>query len=107
MKFYVDAESPIHEKNLIRRVLHLHGLHRAGPAVVRAIKDGIAQGLAKKAFIKTGPFFYTITSKPVVLRDRSALPDEERKLAFISPEERALLPADADEQTIKQTLGLL
>ena len=107
MKFYVDAESPIHEKNLIRRVLHLHGLHRAGPAVVRAIKDGIAQGLAKKAFIKTGPFFYTITSKPVVLRDRSALPDEERKLAFISPEERALFPADADEQTIKQTLGLL
>ena len=107
MKFYVDAESPIHEKSLIRRILHLHGVHRAGPAVVRAVKDAIAQGLAKKAFIKTGPFFYTVTGKPVVLRDRSALPEEERKLAFIPPEERALFPAGTDEQTIKQTLGLL
>ncbi len=107
MKFYIDAESPIHEKSLIRRILHLHGVHRAGPAVVRAIKDAIAQGLAKKAFIKTGSFFYTVTGKPVVLRNRSALPEEERKLIFISPEERALFPAGTDEQIIKQTLGLL
>jgi hypothetical protein len=82
-------------------------VHRAGPAVVRAIKDAIAQGLAKKAFIKTGSFFYTVTGKPVVLRNRSALPEEERKLIFISPEERALFPAGTDEQIIKQTLGLL
>lgn len=107
MKFYVDTESPIHEKSLIRRILHLHGVHRAGPAVVRAIKEAIIQGLAKKAFIKTGSFFYTITGKQIVLRDRSTLPEEERKLMFISPEERALFPANTDEQTIKQTLGLL
>ena len=107
MKFYIDAESPIHEKSLIRRVLHLHGLHRAGPVVVRAIKNAIVQGLAKKAFIKTGQFFYTTNNKPVVLRDRSALPEEERKLVFVSPEEKELFPPGTDEQTIKETLGLL
>lgn len=107
MKFFIDAESPLHEKSLIRRVLHLHGLHRAGPAVVRAIKNAITQGLVRKAFIKTGSFFYSVTPKPIVLRDRSALPEEERKLIFVSPEERELFPAGTDEQTIKETLGLI
>lgn len=107
MKFYVDAESPIHEKNLIRRVLHLHGLHRAGPAVVRAIKEAISLGLERKAFLKTGNFFYSIKPKAVVLRDRSALPNEERRLSFVSPEERELFPAGTDERTIRETLGLL
>ena len=107
LEFYVDSESPIHEKNLIRRLLHFHGLHRAGPAVVRTIKDAISQGIAQKAFFKTGQFFYSTKNKPCVLRDRSALPDEERSLLYVSPEERALFPAGTDEQTIKDALGLL
>lgn len=107
LAFYVDSESPIHEKNLIRRLLHFHRLHRAGPAVVRTIKDAISQGIAQKAFYKTGPFFYSTKKNPITLRDRSALPDEERSLLYVSPEERALFPAGTDEQTIKKALGLL
>ncbi len=107
MKFYVDAESPIHEKNLIRRVLHLHGLHRAGPVVVRAIKEALSLGLERKTFAKTGAFFYSMSPKSIVLRDRSALPDEERKLIYVSPEEKDLFPPGTDERTIRETLGLL
>lgn len=107
LEFYVNSESPIHEKNLIRRLLHFHGLHRAGPAVVRTIKDAISQGIAQKAFYKTGSFFYSTKEKNIILRDRSTLPDEERSLLYVSPEERELFPAGTDEQTIKETLGLL
>ena len=106
LKFYVDSESPIHEKSLLRRLLHFHGLHRAGPAVVRTLKEAITQGITEKAFIKTGTFFYSTQAKPAVLRDRSALPEEERLLVYVSPEERALFPPDADEQTIRETLGV-
>lgn len=107
LEFYVDSESPIHEKNLIRRLLHFHGLHRAGPAVVRTIKDAISQGITQKAFFKTGQFFYSTKNRPCILRDRSSLPDEERSILYVSPEERALFPAGTDEQTVKETLGLL
>ena len=107
MKFYVDAESPIHEKSLIRRILELHRVHRAGPAVIRAIEDAFAQGINRKAFIKTGHFFYSTQPSEIVLRNRAALPDEERKLTFVPPEERELFPSGTDEATIKQTLGLL
>lgn len=106
LRFYVDAESPIHEKNLIRRLLHFHGLHRAGPAVVRTLKEAISQGIAQKAFLQTGPFFHSTENKPIVLRDRSTLPDEERSLLYVSPEERALFPKGTDDQTIRETLGL-
>ncbi len=107
LRFYVESESPIHEKNLIRRVLHLHGLHRAGPAVVRIVKAAISKGIAAKAFHKTGSFFYSTGEQPIVLRDRSGLPDEERSLLYVSPEERSLFPPNTDEQTIQETLGLL
>jgi hypothetical protein len=39
-----------------------------------------------------------------VLRDRSKRPDSERKMAYVPPEERALLN---DDHSIKQTLGVL
>lgn len=107
LQFYVDSESPIHEKSLIRRILHFHGLHRAGPAVVRIIKSAISRGIADKAFYKTGSFFYSTRETPTVLRNRSGLPDEERSLLYVSPEERSLFPPNTDEQTIKETLGLL
>ena len=107
LQFYVDSESPIHEKSLIRRILHFHGLHRAGPAVVRIIKSAISKGIADKAFYKTGSFFYSARETPPILRDRSGLPDEERALLYVSPEERSLFPPGTDEQTIKETLGLL
>lgn len=106
LQFYVNAESPIHEKNLIRRLLHFHDLHRAGPAVVRTLKDAISQGIAQKAFLKTGSFFYSTENKPIVLRDRSTLPDEERSILYVSPEERALFSKGTDDQTIRETLGL-
>lgn len=107
LKFYVDHEAPIHEEILKLRVLELHHVDRAGPALQQALTDAINQGLQKKRFIKTGPFFYSLTHSDVQPRDRSSRPDFERKLSFVAPEERALMPQTMSEYNLKQALGLL
>lgn len=107
LKFYVDHEAPIHEEVLKQRLLELHHVDRSGPVLQKALQEALKQGLQKKNFIKTGPFFYSLKAKDLQLRNRAARPDQERKLAFVSPEERALLPQSMDEYAIKQTLGLL
>ena len=91
----------------MQRVLELHHIDRAGPVLRQALADAIKQGLQKKRFIKTGSFFYPIVPAPVELRSRADRPDLERKLAYVAPEERALLPASMDEFAIKQALGLV
>ena len=75
--------------------------------ILKALNDAIKQGCARHKFIKTGKFFYSTKNPPVELRDRIARPENERRLAYISPEERALIPANMDEFAIKQLLGLL
>ena len=107
MKFYVDHEAPIHEEMLLSRLLQLHNVDRAGPMILKALNEAIKQGCQNHKFIKTGKFFYSTKDVPVVLRDRSARPASERKFAYVSPEERALLPSSMDEFAQKQTLGVI
>ena len=107
LKFYVDHESPIHEELLLHRLLELHHVDRAGPMILKALKDAIKLGFQNQKFIKTGKFFYSTKNPPVALRNRSTRPDLERKLQYVAPEERALLSATMDERAIKMTLGLL
>lgn len=107
LKFYVDHEAPIHQDVLKNRVLELHHVDRAGPMIQQALTEAINQGLQKKRFVKTGLFFYSLNPTEYVPRDRSGRPDSERKLAYVGPEERALMPDSMDEHALKQALGLL
>jgi len=107
MKFYVDHEAPLHEEILLSRLLELHHVDRAGPMILKALNDAIKQGCERHKFIKTGKFFYSTKNLPVVLRDRGARPEKERKLAYVSPEERSLIPSGMDDFAIKQLLGLV
>ena len=103
LKFYVDSESPIHGELLLQRILELHNAEQNAKTSA-ILSEAIKQALHQKLFIKTGPFFYSLSNKNVVLRDRSKRPDSERKMAYVPPEERALLN---DAHSIKQTLGVL
>ena len=104
-KFYVDSESPIHGEVLLQRLLELHHVEHTNAKVNAVLSNAIKQALHQKQFIKTGPFFYSLTNKNVVLRDRSKRPDSERKMAYVPPEERALIKRD--EHSIKQMLGVM
>ena len=105
LKFYVDSESPIHGELLLQRFLELHKIEHPTPKINAVLSDAIKQALHQKQFVKTGPFFYSLKNKAITLRDRSKRPDSERKMAYVPPEERALLKLD--EHSLKQTLGLL
>lgn len=107
LKFYVDHEAPIHEDILKNRILELHHVDRAGPILQKVLTDAITQGLQKKRFIKTGPFFYSLKPQNLEPRNRSNRPDYERRLSYVAPEERALLPASMDEHALNQAMGLL
>lgn len=104
-KFYIDNESPIHGELLLQRILKLHNIEHASPKISATLSEALKQALHQKQFVKTGPFFYSLTNKAITLRDRSKRPDSERKMAYISPEERAQLKHN--EHNIKQLLGLL
>lgn len=106
LKFYVDHESPIHEEILMRRILELHHIERPGPIVRKTLNDAIRNALLQQKFTKTGSFLYAIGEPRNIVRDRSSRPDYERKLAYVSPEEQALL-LKADKQNINELLGLL
>lgn len=103
LKFYVDSESPIHGELLLQRILELHNAEQNAKTSA-ILSEAIKQALHQKQFVKTGPFFYSRTNKSIVLRDRSKRPDSERKMAYVPPEERALLN---DAHSIKQTLGVM
>ncbi|SHK88169.1 hypothetical protein SAMN05720759_10855 [Fibrobacter sp. UWB12] len=105
LKFYVDSESPIHGELLLQRLLELHNVEHATPKISAVLSDAIKQALHQKQFVKTGPFFYSLKNKAIVLRDRTKRPDNERKMAYVPPEERALLKLD--DHSIKQILGVL
>ena len=82
-------------------------MDRMGPMLQQALTEAINQGLQKKRFVKTGLFFYSLKGKELKPRNRSNRPDFERKLAFVAPEERALMPNTMDEHALKQAMGLL
>ena len=105
LKFYVDKESPIHGELLLQRLLELHHIDHTTPKINATLNEAIKQALHQKQFVKTGPFFYSRTNKEIVLRDRSKRPDNERKMAYVPPEERALVKLD--ELSTKQILGVL
>lgn len=105
LKFYVNSESPIHGDVLLQRLLELHHHERTSAKINTILSEAIKQALHQKLFVKTGPFFYSHTNKNVVLRDRSKRPDSERKMAYVPPEERALLKLD--DHSIKQILGVM
>lgn len=105
--FYIDKESPIHNDCLRRRVLQLHQLDREGPKITQILDNALKQGIQAKAFVKTGPFYYSLKQKEIKLRYRGDLNPNERKLSYVSPEERALIPSSMDNASVRQLLGLL
>ena len=104
LKFFVDYESPIHADLLLQRMTELYHANADAKTVLH-LATVIKQALHQKQFIKTGQFFYSLTNKQVTARNRSKRPDSERKMAYVSPEERALLKHD--DHSIKQMLGVL
>src|SRR5690554_1132654 len=104
--FFVNKESPIHIDALKKRLLQLHRVESKDLSVDKVLNNALKQAIKAKVFVKTGFFFYSNQQTEFSLRYRGDLPPDERKLAYVAPEERALA-SSLDNAKLKDLLGLL
>jgi very-short-patch-repair endonuclease len=95
------VESPMHRDELVRRVLGLTGLTRAGTKIQSAFDVAIGHSVRRGIVEQRGDFLYC-KGYDIKLRSRSELPAASRKLEYVSPEEIAL----AIKTVIKTSFGM-
>lgn len=95
------VESPMHRDELVRRVLGLTGLTRAGTKIQSAFDVAIGHSVRRGIVEQRGDFLYC-KGYDVRLRSRDGLPAVSRKLEYVSPEEIAL----AIKTVIKTSFGM-
>lgn len=85
----LDVESPLHIEELERRVVHILGFSRTTQKAKTTIQDGL-RSLASSVTV-VDDFVMSKKGKDVVVRDRSRLPNESRKVEYIHPREIEML----------------
>jgi hypothetical protein len=87
VKAVVDAESPVHQDDLLRRITEAAGLSRAGNkiqgVISKATQIALRQGLIKKR----REFLWQPDMSETSVRNRIELSQQEKKIDRISPEE--------------------
>lgn len=87
VKSVVDIESPVHEAEVIRRLMESFGVSRAGNRIVENVGVAIRQGHCVGMFHHAGGFVYADKSRIAKVRNRSAFEPPERKIEWVAPEE--------------------
>ena len=83
----VKIEGPIHESEVIRRILTSAGVKRLGNRVRKALEDAIALSSRRGSIVRSGEFLWDPGMSVPVVRSRAQLPSQYRKIELISPEE--------------------
>lgn len=83
----VEVESPVHEGEVVRRIVEAAGYQRAGSRLRRAVRRGIAHATLRSQIEGRGQFLWASDGTPVTVRDRGALPPSARKMDLVAPEE--------------------
>ncbi|MDP9440396.1 MAG: DUF3320 domain-containing protein [Actinomycetota bacterium] len=83
----VRVESPVHVREVSRRITEAASLKRTGSRIKAAIEHGCDQAVQEGRARRSGEFLWRPDMQQAPLRDRSHLPDVSRKLEFVAPEE--------------------
>lgn len=83
----VETESPIHKREVARRITEGAGLKRTGIRIQTAIEKAISHGLKVKQCLQKGDFVWQASVTPVRVRDRSGLDSKSKNIEFVAPEE--------------------
>ncbi len=86
----VETEGPVHVDEVGRRIIEARGIQRRGTRIQEAFSKTFTLGVRQGHLRKEGDFLWLPTMTKPTLRDRSAAPDNTRKLEMIAPEEIAL-----------------
>jgi very-short-patch-repair endonuclease len=82
----VDEEAPVHIDQVVARITAGAGLHRAGNRIRKAVDAAIKRACWNKKASKRGHFLYKPDAQ-FAPRDRIDLPQQDKKLDYIAPEE--------------------
>jgi hypothetical protein len=82
-----NSEGPIHWLEAARRVASAGGIQRVGNRIQDAFWQACRSGSRKKLFALKGEFIWKTDTGPVLVRDRSNLPPQSKKLDYVAPEE--------------------
>jgi hypothetical protein len=85
----VEVESPVHVDDVIRRVTQAAGLQRAGARIQDVLNRAVDMAARGKKLQRKKGFLWRQERHAVVVRDRSELPAQDKKLDRVAPEEIA------------------
>jgi very-short-patch-repair endonuclease len=98
----VAVESPIHWLDAARRVAGAADVHRIGTRIQEAFQHACQSGAQSKRFVYRDGFLWLDETVSPLVRDRSDLPAQLKKLEYIAPEEIGA----AIEQSVGESFGL-
>jgi len=85
----VTVESPVHADEVARRITDAAGVGRIGSRIRAAIDSAIVAASLSGSIEQRGPFLWASGMIDPPLRDRSVLPQPNRSLTLVAPEEIA------------------
>jgi hypothetical protein len=85
----VEVESPVHVKEVSRRIAEAASVSRVGSRIREAIDSAYSYAKSKGALRRSGEFLWLPDMEEAPLRDRSGLPDASKKIELVSPDEIA------------------
>ncbi|WP_225489677.1 DUF3320 domain-containing protein [Vibrio vulnificus] len=94
----LKAEAPMHTKLLTIRLLSAVGATRAGTRINATITDVLAR-LEKQGKVQLDGDFISLVGAEVVVRNRQAMPNNERKFEYVSDEEIWVAAYDVVQDT--------
>ncbi|MCW3464369.1 DUF3320 domain-containing protein [Chitinophaga nivalis] len=83
----VTVESPVHFDEVARRMVEAAGITRVGPRIREVLRHAVRHSDASKRIRIKGQFLWDINLPEPVVRNRSQLPANARKITYISVEE--------------------
>jgi very-short-patch-repair endonuclease len=87
IKDVVDVESPVHEDEVIRRIVNAAGVKRVGNRIRSNFEFGLSKAVREELVTKRGEFIWQMKMKQPKIRSRSKLPNKSRRIYLIAPEE--------------------
>ncbi|MCH9027043.1 MAG: DUF3320 domain-containing protein [Proteobacteria bacterium] len=104
IEMVVDIEAPVHNEEVLRRIMEACGVNRAGSRIKTAYLSALNTAVrSRKSIKKIKGFLWPAGGAKIKVRDRTGLDNSARNLKMIAPEEIAL----AFETAVKRSHSIV
>ncbi|MGK9119067.1 DUF3320 domain-containing protein [Olivibacter jilunii] len=96
----VQVEGPVHFEEVARRIADANGVSKIGSRIRAVLEDAVHFAEQGGLVERRSDFLWSAGNSELVIRDRSSLPPNAKKLQFIAPEELHLAIKRVVEESI-------